>query len=121
MQIVGVVTEQVASLLHIELPQDRNIYFGETNRIHMQSDHPEAYEKYGALIPEILAAPDYVRQNAKDQSIEYVKEFQIDNEYVKIAVRAAASERFYARTLYVLNYGRVQRFIEAGKLLPLSD
>lgn len=121
MQIVGVVTEQVASLLRIGLPEDRNIYFGETNRIHMQSDHPEAYEKYGGRIPEILAAPDYIRQNEKDSSIEYVKEFLIDREYVKVAVRAASSDRFYARTLYVLNRGRVERFIESGKLIPLPD
>ena len=121
MQIVGILTEQVAALLQIELPADTNIYFGETNRIHMQTNHPDAYEKYGSLIPKILSAPDYVRQNEKDSSIEYVKEYKIDNEYVKVAVRAASSNRLYARTLYVLNRSRAEHFIEFGKLIPVSD
>lgn len=121
MQIVGTLTEQVAALLRIDLPADRNIYFGETNRIHMLSDHPAAYEKYGELIPEILGAPDYVRQSERDGSIEYVKEYRIDEEYVKVAVRAASSDRLYARTLYVLNRGRAEHFIASRKLIPVSD
>ena len=97
MQIVGTLSEQVAALLQIDLPDDPHIYFGETNRIHMLSDHPAAYEKYGELIPEI------------------------DEEYVKVAVRAASSDRLYARTLYVLNRGRAEHFIASGKLIPVSD
>lgn len=57
----------------------------------------------------------------KDSSIEYVKEYKIDNEYVKVAVRAASSDRLYARTLYVLNRSRAEHFIETGKLIPVSD
>lgn len=68
----------------------------------------------------ILAYPDYVGQNPKDGSIEYVKEFLRDGEYVKVAVRLAQSERFYARSLYVLNNRRVKNFIEKGTLKRLD-
>lgn len=121
MQIVGTITEQVAALLNKPDLAGCFIYFGETNQIHMQSSHPGAYAKYGSRICEILAQPDYIRSNEKDDSIEYVKEFLIDGEFVKIAVRAAKSDRYFARTLYVLNKGRVERFIKSGKLLPLRD
>lgn len=121
MQVVGTITEQVARLLNKPDLAGCCIYFGETNHIHMESSHPEAYAKYGSRIPEILSQADYVRTNEKDNSIEYVKEFLIDGEFVKIAVRAAKSDRYFARTLYVLNKGRAERFIKSGKLLPLHD
>lgn len=53
----------------------------------MQSRHSEDYERYGEYIPEILSSPDYVGLNAADGSIEYIKEFRIDNTFVKVAIR----------------------------------
>ena len=64
----------------------------------------------------ILAAPDYVGQNPTDGSIEFVKEFLLAGEYVKVAVRLSQSDRFYARSLYVLNNNRVKNFIAKGTL-----
>lgn len=114
-EIVGEVTERVVSLLEIEPAQDRNIYWGLTNQIHMQSDHPEAFKLYGSEIPNILSNPDYVRLSTNN-SIEYVKEFMSNGEYVKVAVRLSGGQKYYARTLYVLNRGRVENFIQNGQL-----
>ena len=83
---------------------------------HMQSSHPKDYAKYGSELSTILASPDYVGQNPGDGSIEYVKEFVVDGEYVKVAVRLAQTDRYYARSLYVLNKNRVQNFIKKGTL-----
>lgn len=83
----------------------------------MQSDHPEAFCRYGSEIPNILRNPDYVRLST-DNSIEYVKEFILNGEFVKVAVRLSGGSRYYARTLYVLNRGRAERFIENGELKP---
>ena len=47
----------------------------------MKKAHPGDYQKYGKNIKLILAQPDYVGLNPKDNSIEYVKEFMIENEY----------------------------------------
>lgn len=71
---------------------------------------------YGEYIPLILAAPDYVALNAKDGSIEYVKEVQVNSVYVKVAVRVSARGQLFARSVYRLNTNRVLNFIEKGTL-----
>ena len=117
MRTVGRVTERVAELLQLQIPGDSTIYFGPGNLEHMRTRHPDDYAKYGADLEAILAAPDYVGQNPSDGSIEYVKEYQIGTEYVKVAVRLSLrGERYYARTLYRLNEKRVRNFIEKGTL-----
>lgn len=82
----------------------------------MQTSHPADFAKYGTELINILAYPDYVGQNPTDGSIEYVKEFQVDGEFVKVAVRLAKTDHFYARSLYVLNNKRVQNYIVKGTL-----
>ncbi len=114
--IVGQVSASVATALGITLPCDTNIYMGIGNIQHMINRHPNEYLRYGTRISEILSSPDYVGQNPKDGSIEYVKEFQINGEFVKVAVRLSGGARFYARSLYVLNPNRVQNFIQKGTL-----
>ena len=49
-------------------------------------------------------------------NIEYVKEFLTNGEYVKVAVRVSAGNRFYARSMYVLNKNRTVNFIKKGTL-----
>ena len=113
---VGKISARVKSLLCSTLQIDQPIYLGDSNVAHMISRHPQDYAKYGQYIPQILAAPDYVGENPKDGSIEYVKEFQIENEYVKVAVRLSGGGTLYARSLYVLNSNRVANFINKGTL-----
>ena len=115
-QIVGEVTEDIARLLGITLPADSAIYFGPGNLDHMKKRHPDDFARYGSQLVNILAAPDYVGQNPTDGSIEFVKEFLLAGEYVKVAVRLSQSDRFYARSLYVLNNNRVKNFIAKGTL-----
>lgn len=115
-KIVGRVSEQVERVLGITVPADRTIYMGPSNLAHMQTSHPADFAKYGTELINILAYPDYVGQNPSDGSIEYVKEFLTDGEYVKVAVRLAKSDRFYVRSLYVLNNSRVHNYIAKGTL-----
>lgn len=82
----------------------------------MQSSHPADYAKYESELTNILSNPDYVGQNPADGSIEYVKEYCVDNEYVKVAVRLSKADRYYARSLYVLNNNRVRNYIAKGTL-----
>lgn len=83
-----------------------------TNISHVESSQPSDYAKYKDQIQNILAYPDYVGQNPNDNSIEYVKNFIIDNEYVKVAVRLSSGKKYYARSLYILNRRRVENFIK---------
>ena len=116
MKKVGTVTAHVAQLLGISLSPDRSIYLGPSNLAHMQTAHPADFARYGAELDNILAHPDYVGQNPTDGSIEYVKEYLVNGEYVKVAVRLAKTNRFYARSLYILNNNRVQNYIAKGTL-----
>lgn len=115
-QEVGKLSARVISLLGSSLKAGQPIYLGPGNIAHMQSRHPADYAKYGQYIPQILAQPDYVGENPKDGSIEYVKDFQINGEYVKVAVRLSGGGTLYARSLYVLNPNRVRNFIQKGTL-----
>ena len=115
-QIVGQVNEQVEKLLSLSNIKDRNIYFSPSNLEHMKTSHPEDFEKYGSKLSKILSIPDYVGQNPSDGSIEYVKEFFVEGEYVKVAVRLSGSDKYFARSMYVLNRNRVERFIAKGTL-----
>ena len=120
MKVIGAVSPEVEKILNITGIVNRNIYIGESNILHMKSSHPADYEKYKAEIGNILSNPDYIGLNKKDSSIEYVKEFCIDNEFVKVAVRVSQSNRFYARSLYVLNNNRVKNFISKNTLKPID-
>lgn len=60
-------------------------------------------------------------KNAKDDSIEFTKEFCVNGEYVKVAVRVSTRNVYYARSMYVLNPNRVKNFIAKGTLKKLDN
>lgn len=113
---VGKLSQRVIELLGLTLSEGRSILLGESNIAHMVSRHPEDYALYGEYIPPILSMPDYVALNTKDESIEYVKEVQMDDIYVKVAVRVSARGQLFARSVYRLNTNRAKNFIEKGTL-----
>lgn len=115
-KVVGTISDRVSHVLGLNIETGTPIYLGESNIQHMLQRHPADYQKYGDKIPEILANPDYVGTNPTDSSIEYVKEFLINHEYVKVAVRISGTGKYFARSLYVLNKNRVRNFIEKGTL-----
>lgn len=103
-------------MLNLPLRADANIYLGPSNLQHMQTSHPADFAKYGAELINILAYPDYVGTNPTDGSIEYVKEFLVDGEYVKVAVRLSGKGLYFARSMYILNPARVKNYIAKGTL-----
>lgn len=113
---VGKLSQRVIELLGLTLSEGRSILLGESNIAHIVSRHPEDYALYGEYIPLILSMPDYVALNTKDESIEYVKEVQMDDVYVKVAVRVSARGQLFARSVYRLNTNRAKNFIEKGTL-----
>ena len=119
---VGELTLAVIVTLGLNMQPGQEILLGETNISHMKARHPEDYACYGSFLPLILASPDYVGVNAKDASIEYVKEFREQDEFVKVAVRVSFSGYLFARSLYVLNKRKIKGFIRNGTLKkPLTN
>ena len=86
----------------------------------MKTSHPKDYEKYKDELQNIIANPDYVGMNSKDDSMEFTKEYYINGEYVKVAVRVSTSNIYYVRSMYVLNPNRVKNFIAKGTLKKLD-
>lgn len=113
---VGVLTQRVIELLDLDLPEGKDILLGDSNIGHMTARHPEDFALYGEYIPDILSEPDYVAQNKKDDSIEYVREVEIDQVFVKVAVRVSTKGQLFARSVYRLNSSRVRSFIAKGTL-----
>lgn len=114
---IGKIDKRVINLLNLPVSPDTPIYIGDSNIQHMKSSHPKDYAKYSSNIIDILKNPDYVAINPKDGSIEYVKEFKINDEYVKVAVRVSGKGTYYARSMYILNKNRVKNFIKKKTLL----
>lgn len=119
-KIIGQVSSSVQHALNLTIMEDRYIYIGESNIKHMKRKHPEDYARYGSKITLILADPDYIGQNPADDSIEYVKEFRINEEYVKVAIRVTQNGKYFARSLYCLNKRRAENFIARGTLIPVK-
>lgn len=117
---IGKINEKVIKALNLQVMIDTPIYIGESNINHMKSSHPADYSKYGNDIAKIISAPDYVGINKSDNSIEYVKEYYVGTEFVKVAVRVSKQNVFFVRSLYVLNKSRVNSFIKKGTLKALD-
>lgn len=114
---VGIITQEIINILGItNITPNTPILLGDTNIQHMKTSHPADYKKYGNHITNILCSPDYVGINKKDNSLEYVKEFKIENEFVKVAVRISLNGNIFARSIYILNNNRVNNFINKGTL-----
>lgn len=113
---VGCFSSAVIELLQLDVAEGTPIYISDTNLEHMKSSHPHDFELYGQEIENIISNPDYVGKNKKDDSIEFTKEYVINGDFVKVAVRVSSRNVFYARSMYVLNPERVKNFIQKGTL-----
>lgn len=114
---IGQFSSHIIKLLKLNIEVGIPIYISDSNIEHMKSSHPNDFIKYGNDIESIIANPDYVGKNAKDDSIEFTKEYFIDGEFVKVAVRISSNGIFYARSMYILNSNRVKNFIKKGTLI----
>lgn len=117
---IGEFSTKIIKTLNLDIPAGTPIYIAESNIEHMKSSHPKDFDKYGNDIETIIASPDYVGQNTKDSSIEFTKEYLMNGDYVKVAVRVSLHNTYYARSLYILNPNRVKNFIAKGTLRKLD-
>lgn len=117
---IGAFSAQIIEILELDIPVGTPIYIADSNIEHMKASHPHDFEKYGNELNNIIANPDYVGKNVKDDSIEFTKEYYIDEKYVKVAVRVSTRNIYYARSMYVLNSKRVKNFIAKGTLKKLD-
>lgn len=120
-KVIGHVTEKVISTFNLPYNENDPIYCGESNRLHMKQQHPEDYELYGDKIEEIIKDPDFIAKHPKksNSAIEYIKIFKNQkDEYVLVAVRATGNNKLFARTLFIMDTEKVDKYTRCGALKP---
>lgn len=111
---IGIVNKKVIELLGLEFKEELPILLGDTNIEHMKRQHLEDYLKYGNKIEDILTNPTYVAKNPNQDSIEYIKEYKIENEFVLVAVRISNKGRMFAKTLFKMTERKKNIYLENG-------
>jgi hypothetical protein len=113
---VGQIKQEIINILNLGISPCA-VFWGESNRQHVEHSHPATYQKYGAtlepVIRDILNAPDYV--GYRNNAIEYIK-IMPDKEILKAAVRASKQNIFFVRTIYPIWQNELDGFL-ANKTL----
>ena len=117
---VGEINKRVVELLYLDIQPGTPIIIGQQNIEHMKNEHPEDYKIYGAMLEEIIASPTYISKNPRQQSIEYIKVFEIDGNHVLLAVRVSGKGIYFARSLFVMSDEKVGKYREKEALLPYT-
>lgn len=117
---IGHFTSVVIELLGLEIAPGTPIFIGDSNIEHIKSRHPYEYEKYFHQLGDIINAPDYAGINPSDASISFVREFLVNSEYIRVAVRITSKGQYYARSLHLLSTFNAERYIERGTLKKLD-
>lgn len=108
---IGKVTRKIIEILDLKYNKEELIFIGEANILHMKKEHPDDFNKYSDDIEEIINNPTYLARNIKKNSIEFIKEYKENNEFVLIAVRASNKNVHFARTMYVMSLDKVNKYI----------
>ena len=85
---------------------------GVSNLSHMKEKHPEDFEKYGVDIENIIKNPSYLARNEKKKSIEFIKEYKVNDDFVLVAVRVSNKNVHFARTMYVMAGEKVEKYFK---------
>lgn len=120
MKIIGYISKDVIKTLGLNISPDTPVFIGESNIEHIKNRHPYEFDKYYKDISIIINSPDYVGINPKDDSILFVKLYNVDGEYVRVAVKIASGGKYFARTLHSLSTCNAERYLEKGTLKRLD-
>ena len=111
---VGKVTNKVIQLLNLEYEEELPIILGDSNIEHMKRQHFDDYIKYGKDIKEIINNPTYVARNPNQGSIEYIREYKVDNEFVLVAVRISNKGTMFVKTLFTMTERKKDIYLKKG-------
>ena len=109
---IGLVNKKIIKLLGLDYAKEEPIFIGDENIKHMKEEHPLDFEKYGKDIENIISNPTYLARNEKKKSIEFIKKYKINNEYVLVAVRVSSKNVHFARTMYVMADEKVEKYFK---------
>lgn len=113
-KLIGKVNKRVIQLLGLNYKEELPIILGDSNIEHMKRQHPLDYEKYGKDIKNIIDNPTYVALNPNQGSIEYIKEYKINNDFVLVAVRISNNGTMFAKTLFTMTERKKNIYLKNG-------
>ena len=111
------ISQRLVDLLELDIEAGTPIYIGKSNAIHMSQKHNADYRAFRKHLPEILLKPDYVGINPNDEPVEYVKIFENNGVFVKVAVRISHGNVCYARTIYSRDLAKLTPLVSSGHLI----
>lgn len=118
-RILGKLNKCIIDEFRLNFKEGQPIYIGESNLKHMESEHPEDFKLYGDKIEEIINNPDYIAKHPNKSSIEYIKVYKNENnDHVLVAVRATGAGKLFARTLFVMDKEKVEKYKNKNALIP---
>lgn len=120
MEIIGYISQAVIKTLDLNIPPDTPVFIGESNIEHIKNRHPYEFDKYYRDISRIINSPDYVGINPKDSSILFVKLYNVNGEYIRVAVKITSGGKYFAKTLHSLSTCNAERYLEKGTLKRLD-
>lgn len=119
--VIGNLDKFIVDIFNLDFIEGQPIYIGDSNLNHMKSEHPKDFEIYGSKIKEIINNPDYIAKHPKkkNSAIEYIKVYKnTNNEHVLVAVRATGKGTLFARTLFVMDSEKVEKYKKKNALIP---
>lgn len=118
MKQVGTFSGDVITKLQLNIIPGTPIYIGDSNEEYIKNKHPYKYDKYYNKIPDIISSPDYIGLNPREHSIQYVKKFRINSEYIRVAIRITRKHKCFVKTLHLLSTHNAERYIIKGTQIP---
>src|SRR4030042_3718133 len=113
---IAKITDRVICLLSLDIEEGTPIYITDNNIKTIKRKHPEDFNKYGNDLVGIINNPTYISQHPINKSIEYIKVYKKEQDYVLVAVRVSIEGNYYGRSLFVMFDKKVYRYWLAGAL-----
>jgi len=113
---IAKITDRVIYLLELDVKAGTPIYINDNNIERIKRKHPEDFTKYGSDLIEIINNPTYVSLHPVHGSIEYIRVYRKEQDYVLVGVRVSTTENYYVRTLFVMSNEKVYRYWLKGVL-----
>lgn len=118
---IGKISKNVIKALKLDIEENTPIFISDRNIEHMKNNHPEDYSKYSKQISNILNNPTYVAKHPNKDSIEYIKRYILDDEYVLIAVRVTSNNVNFVRTMFVMTEKKVETYKNGGYFIEVNN
>ena len=116
-QVVGEISEAISCALGLEM-QLRTVLIGPSNITHMQQKHPEVFQQYFEVLPQIIKDPDYVGKHPSKGSIEFIKVF---DQCILVAVRASRSGKLFVRSMYEIAEEKLFSYLKSGTIIKVKQ